>query len=59
MTKYVMWGSYCEDVLEKRAPFRDAHLAGLAKQKELGVLSIEIGTDERFNKSFCNLRSGR
>ena len=38
MAKYVMWGSYCENVLEKRAPYRQDHLDGLAKQKESGVL---------------------
>ena len=37
-----MWGSYCENVLEKRAPYREAHLAGLASQKEAGTL-ITIG----------------
>ena len=30
MPKYVMWGSYCEDVLEKRAPYRQVHLDGIA-----------------------------
>ncbi len=38
MTKYVMWGRYCPDVLEKRVPHREAHLAGLARQKADGVL---------------------
>lgn len=30
MTKYVMWGSYCDNVLEKRALYRQAHLDRLA-----------------------------
>lgn len=38
MPKYVLWGTYCDDVLEKRAPFREAHLEGLKAQKEGGVL---------------------
>ncbi|MEM6521191.1 MAG: YciI family protein [Cyanobacteria bacterium P01_D01_bin.71] len=38
MAKFVMWGSYCEDALEKRAPYREAHLAGLRSQKDSGVL---------------------
>ncbi len=42
MAKYIMWGSYCENVLEKRAPYRQAHLDGLAKQKTDGVL-ITLG----------------
>ena len=51
MTKYIMWGSYCEDVLEKRAPYRQAHLDGLAKQKESGVL-ITIGPTKDVTKVF-------
>ncbi len=42
MPKFVLWGRYCENVLEKRAPYRDAHLAAIAKQKDSGVL-ITIG----------------
>ncbi|MEM9922448.1 MAG: YciI family protein [Cyanobacteria bacterium P01_D01_bin.50] len=42
MAKYIMWGSYCENVLEKRAPYRQEHLDGLAKQKEDGIL-VTIG----------------
>ena len=38
MPKYVLWGSYCENALEKRTPYRQDHLAGLAKLKEQGVL---------------------
>jgi uncharacterized protein len=42
MPKYIMWGSYCENALEKRTPYRQEHLAGLAIQKEKGIL-ITIG----------------
>jgi uncharacterized protein YciI len=51
MPKYVMWGSYCEDVLEKRKPHRKAHLDGLAAQKERGVL-ITIGPTKDVTKVF-------
>lgn len=51
MTKYMMWGSYCEDVLEKRSPYRQAHLDGLAAQKESGVL-ITIGPTKDLTKVF-------
>jgi hypothetical protein len=51
MPKYVMWGSYCEDVLEKREPHRKAHLDGLAAQKETGVL-ITIGPTKDVTKVF-------
>jgi uncharacterized protein YciI len=40
--KFVLWGTYCADVLERRTPFRDEHLAGLQSQKEEGVL-ITLG----------------
>ncbi|MDZ8239571.1 MAG: YciI family protein [Nostoc sp. ChiQUE01a] len=51
MAKYVLWGTYCEDVLEKRTPHRQAHLDGLAKQKESGVL-ITIGPTKDITKVF-------
>lgn len=38
MAKYVMWGTYCENVLEKRVPYRAEHLEGLQQQKDSGVL---------------------
>jgi uncharacterized protein len=52
MTKYVMWGSYCEDVLEKRAPYREAHLAGLGAQKKTGLL-VTIGPTQDLTKVFA------
>lgn len=36
--KFVLWGTYCADVLERRTPYREEHLAGLKRQKEEGVL---------------------
>ena len=38
MAKYVMWGSYCENALEKRTPYRESHLQGLQAQKDAGTL---------------------
>jgi uncharacterized protein YciI len=38
MAKFVMWGCYCENALEKRTPYRADHLAGLQSQKESGIL---------------------
>ncbi len=40
--KFVLWGTYCADALERRTPYRDEHLAGLQRQKEEGVL-ITLG----------------
>ncbi|MGB3294878.1 MAG: YciI family protein [Phormidesmis sp.] len=39
MPKFVMWGSYCENALEKRTPYREAHLQGLTEQKANGILT--------------------
>ena len=52
MPKYIMWGSYCENALEKRAPYRQAHLDGLNKQKENGIL-VTIGPTKDTTKVFA------
>ncbi|HLO84188.1 MAG TPA: YciI family protein [Nostocaceae cyanobacterium] len=51
MAKYIVWGTYCDNVLEKREPYRQAHLEGLAKQKESGIL-ITIGPTKDVTKVF-------
>ena len=51
MPKYVLWGSYCEDVVEKRAPYRQAHLDGLAIQKAKGIL-FTIGPTQDLTQVF-------
>jgi uncharacterized protein YciI len=43
--KFVLWGTYCPDALERRTPFREQHLAGLRQQKESGVL-LTLGPTE-------------
>jgi uncharacterized protein YciI len=52
MTKYIMFGSYCEDVLEKRTPYRQEHLDGLTAQKNSGVL-VTIGPTKDLTKVFA------
>ncbi|MBW4664005.1 MAG: YciI family protein [Chroococcus sp. CMT-3BRIN-NPC107] len=52
MPKYILWGTYCQDVLEKRDPYRKAHLDGLAEQKQAGVL-ITIGPTKDVSKVFA------
>ena len=37
-SRFVLWGTYCEDVLEKRAPYRDEHLTRLQQLKDEGTL---------------------
>ena len=51
MPKYVLWGSYCENVLEKRAPYRQAHLDRLTELKENGSL-VTIGPTKDTEKVF-------
>ena len=43
--RFVLWGTYCTNALEKRTPYREEHLAGLQQQKESGVL-ITLGPTE-------------
>ena len=45
MARFVLWGTYCEDALQKRTPFRDEHLARLKALKEQGTL-ITLGPTE-------------
>ena len=42
MELFVLWGTYCEDAIEKRIPFREEHLNRLSKLKEEGIL-ITLG----------------
>jgi uncharacterized protein len=57
MTKYVLWGSYCEDVIDRRAPYREAHLAGLARQKAAGLL-VTIGPTQDLTQVFGIYEAG-
>ena len=43
--KFVLWGTYCPNALEKRTPFREQHLAELQQLKEQGVL-LTLGPTE-------------
>ena len=51
MPKYIMWGSYCENALEKRTPYRQEHLDGLGSQKERGIL-MTLGPTKDNTKIF-------
>ncbi len=51
MPKYVLQGQYCENVLEKRAPYRQAHLDGLAAQNAAGTL-ITLGPTQDLKQVF-------
>ncbi|XGB40132.1 MAG: YciI family protein [Cyanobacteria bacterium LVE1205-1] len=52
MPKYVMYGNYCHDVIERRVPYRQSHLDGLAAQKEEGSL-IAIGPTKDLTRVFA------
>jgi uncharacterized protein YciI len=43
--RFVLWGTYCDNALEKRAPYREEHLRGLQRQKDDGIL-ITLGPTE-------------
>ncbi|TAD80334.1 MAG: hypothetical protein EA001_00610 [Oscillatoriales cyanobacterium] len=51
MAKYILFGSYCENALEKRTPYRQAHLEGLGQQKTAGIL-ITLGPTKDNSKVF-------
>ena len=42
MQRFVLWGKYCENAIEKRTPFREEHLDRLSKLKQQGIL-ITLG----------------
>ena len=43
--RFVLWGTYCDQALDRRSPYRDEHLAGLRQQKVSGTL-ITLGPTE-------------
>tara|TARA_B100001029_G_scaffold37741_1_gene28985 strand:- start:141 stop:410 length:270 start_codon:yes stop_codon:yes gene_type:complete len=42
MDQFVLWGTYCEEALLKRIPFREEHLKRLSFLKKEGIL-ITLG----------------
>ncbi len=42
MDRFLLWGTYCENPLEKRVPFREEHLNRLSILKQKGIL-ITLG----------------
>ena len=42
MERFVLWGKYCENAIQKRTPFREEHLDRLSKLKQQGIL-ITLG----------------
>jgi uncharacterized protein len=45
MARFVLWGTYCANALEKRTPFREEHLARLQELKDTGTL-VTLGPTE-------------
>ncbi len=42
MEQFILWGTYCDDPIVKRTPFRQDHLQRLSVLKEKGIL-ITLG----------------
>ena len=42
LERFVLWGTYCDNALEKRKPFRKEHLDRLSNLKEKRIL-ITLG----------------
>ena len=51
LNKFVLWGKYCEDVLEKRTPYRQAHLDNLRSLQAAGQV-LTIGPTSDLTKVF-------
>ncbi|MFZ0408144.1 MAG: YciI family protein [Cyanobium sp.] len=43
--KFVLWGTYCDNAIDKRGPYRQEHLDGLQRQKDDGQL-LSLGPTE-------------
>ena len=52
--RFVLWGTYCENALEKRAPYREEHLAGLQRLKDDGIL-VTLGPTEGSTLSLIHI----
>ena len=42
MDRFILFGTYCEDAISKRVPFREEHLARLSNLQKEGIL-ITLG----------------
>ena len=43
--RFVLWGTYCDEALTRRTPYRQEHLAALQLLKDAGTL-ITLGPTE-------------
>ncbi len=43
--RFVLWGTYCDEALTRRAPYRQEHLAALQQLKDAGTL-VTLGPTE-------------
>ncbi|MEB3199048.1 MAG: YciI family protein [Synechococcaceae cyanobacterium] len=49
--KFVLWGTYCDDALNRRTPYRQEHLDRLSQLKQDGTL-ITLGPTETSSHVF-------
>ena len=57
MDQFVLFGTYCEDALKKRTPFREEHLRRLSSLKKEGVL-VTLGPTKCNRYVFGIFRAG-
>ena len=57
MDQFVLWGTYCEDALTKRTPFREEHLRRLSSLKKEGIL-VTLGPTKCNRYVFGIFRAG-
>ena len=43
--RFVLWGTYCDEALTRRAPYRQEHLEALQQLKDAGTL-VTLGPTE-------------
>ena len=57
--KFVLWGTYCENALEKRTPYREEHLAGLQQVRLgwMGVCACDAATARGHAARLCTIWS--
>lgn len=55
--RFVVWGTYCAEALNKRTPYREEHLRGLQQQKDAGQL-ITLGPTEGSTHLFAIYEAG-
>ncbi len=51
MDQFVLWGTYCENAIQKRSSFREEHLKRLSSLKQEGIL-LKLGPTKCYRYIF-------